>query len=231
MEKTNLLPSIIVNPKKDPIASVIWLHGLGADGHDFENIVPELSLPETLPVRFIFPHAPLRPITLNGGYVMRAWYDIHSLALDQDQDEIGIRTSKQAICALIEQEQQQGILSNRIILAGFSQGGVMALYTGLRYSKPLGGVLALSSYLALDNTLDAEAHAASKDIPIMMAHGTMDPLIPLSLAESSKHLLEKKGYKIEWHTYPMEHTVCSNEILDISEWLKKLYTSKLFENA
>ena len=161
---------------------------------------------------------------------MRAWYDIHSLALDQDQDEIGIRTSKQAICALIEQEQQQGILSNRIILAGFSQGGVMALYTGLRYSKPLGGVLALSSYLALDNTLDAEAHAASKDIPIMMAHGTMDPLIPLSLAESSKHLLEKKGYKIEWHTYPMEHTVCSNEILDISEWLKKLYTSKLFEN-
>jgi len=214
------LDYIEMNPMSDPIASVIWMHGLGADGHDFETIVPELNLPSESPIRFIFPHAPMRPVTLNNGYVMRAWYDIPQMNIREEQDEQGIKASAQLITQLIEQEKKQGLKSEQIILAGFSQGGAMALYTGLRYPEKLGGILALSTYLPLDQKLD-EFSAVNRAIPIMMAHGTMDPLIPLSFAELSRDLLVKAGYQVDWHTYPMQHSVCPQEIQDISAWFQR----------
>ena len=208
----------------DPVSgSVIWLHGLGADGHDFEAIVPELRLPDSLPLRFVFPHAPVRPVTLNGGMSMRAWYDIRQLSGSfNDEDETGIRESEKAICALIENEKKLGMPSDKIILAGFSQGGAMALHTGLRYPEKLAGIIALSAYLPLGNLLLAEVSAANQNIPIMMAHGTSDPLIPLMFAKASSDFLIKHGYQIDWHTYPMQHTVCSQEIRDLSQWLQRI---------
>ena len=220
---TTLLPYVEINPQTAPCSSVIWLHGLGADGYDFVNIVPELQLPKELPVRFIFPHAPKRPITLNGGYIMRAWYDIESLNIQQREDSDGVRKSQQEICALIENEKQLGIDSNKIILAGFSQGGAMALYTGLRYPEPLGGILALSAYLPLANTFPEEVSTANQTIPIMLAHGTMDPLVPIDIGEMTKKHLEKAGYNVEWHTYQMQHQVCQEEINDLAMWLKNRF--------
>lgn len=216
-----MLDYIEIKPKTKALASVIWLHGLGADGHDFVDIVPQLNLPHNLPVRFIFPHAPMRPITINSGYVMRAWYDIKRLdTLREAEDAKGIHDSAKNICALIEHEEQQGIESDKIILAGFSQGGAMALHVGLRYPKKLAGILALSAYLPLADSLPAERADENQNTEIMVIHGTHDPIIPVELAYASKEFLIENGYKIDWRTYSMQHAVCPQEVNDISQKLQ-----------
>jgi phospholipase/carboxylesterase len=215
-------PPIEIETAPQPTASVIWLHGLGADGHDFVPIVPELRLPSDLAVRFVFPHAPHRPVTINRGYVMRAWYDIAETEFGRREDEAGIRESEQTMRALIQRETERGISSERIVLAGFSQGGAVVLHTGLRLPQRLAGILALSTYLPLADTLKAEAHPANADVPIFMAHGTDDPIIPLALGESSADLLTRRGANLEWRTYEMEHSVCLDEIQDIAGWLTRV---------
>lgn len=205
-----------------PDSAVIWLHGLGADGHDFAPVVPELGLPPGAKIRFIFPHAPMLPVTINGGYVMPAWYDVKSLDLSQQEDVPGIRSSQQRLEALIRHEIERGIASTRIVLAGFSQGGAIALHTGLRYAAPLAGVLALSTYLPLPRTLKAEASPANTALPVFMAHGTADSVIPLAHGAASRELLRQEGYPVEWHEYPMTHSVCAEEITDIGTWLTRV---------
>lgn len=214
----NTKPAII-EPPKPATASIIWLHGLGADGHDFEPIVPSLPNQHT---RFIFPHAPERPITINGGMVMPGWYDLYGLDSTAEQDAQGIHESEQLLCQYIAREIEQGIDPQRIILAGFSQGGAIALHTGLRYPQTLGGILALSTYLPLSNTVENEIHTANRKIPIFMAHGEFDPVIPFSYAEKSRTQLEQLGYHIEWHSYQMQHNITPEEIIDISRWLTVL---------
>lgn len=204
-----------------PDAAVIWLHGLGADGHDFEPIVPELRLPATLQLRFVFPHAPVRPVTINQRMRMRAWYDIFQLG-GGPEDEEGIRESASLVQQLIHEQIKLGINTPRIVLAGFSQGGAIALHTALRYSAPLGGVLALSTYLPLGETLKKEMKEANRQTPIFMAHGSHDQVIPLARAEQSRKALANAGYNVEWHTYPMAHSVCSEEIADIASFLAKI---------
>ncbi|TDY03905.1 alpha/beta hydrolase [Thiohalophilus thiocyanatoxydans] len=199
---------------------VIWLHGLGADGHDFEPLVPELGLVDRS-VRFVFPHAPVQPVTLNGGMAMRAWYDIRSPRIQENEDTGGIRASQAMVEALIQQQHQRGIPSHRIILAGFSQGGAIALHTGLRQAEPLGGILALSAYLPLVSELDNERHPASQVTPIFMAHGSDDPVVPLSLAEHACHVLQQADYSVTWKVYPMQHQVHPAEIADIATWLRQ----------
>lgn len=208
----------------EPSHSVIWLHGLGADGYDFEPLVPELNLPSEKPVRFIFPHAPRQPVTINGGMVMRAWYDITGTEMIRQEDDAGIRRSAQAIRDLIQKENDRGVATGNIILAGFSQGGAIALHTGLRYPESLAGILALSTYLPLSAQLDTEAHDANRSTPIFMAHGVYDPVIPLILAESSRSKLQQTGYSVAWHTYPMPHAVSPEEIRDISRWFRERLT-------
>ena len=203
----------------DPAGTVIWMHGLGADGWDFVPIVRELPLPDALQLRFIFPHAVERPVTLNNGYVMRAWYDIAMNDIARLPDEQGIRESQAAIERLIARERDRGIASERIVLAGFSQGGAMALQVGLRHAERLAGVMALSSYLLLQDSLDREAAAANKLTPILMVHGTEDPVIPIQLAEASRVALQSRGYRIDWHTYPMPHSVCAEEVQVIADFL------------
>lgn len=203
-------------------ATVIWLHGLGADGHDFEAIVPELRLPATYKIRFIFPHAPYRPITLNNGYVMRGWYDISSLSFDRQDDEQGIRESAQLIEQLIENEIARGISPSRIILAGFSQGGAVVLHTALRYSQSLGGLMVLSSYLPLANTLAQEATQENRHIPLFMAHGLQDEIVNYQYGVQSRLHLQQAGYAIDWHDYPMGHSVCMEEIRHISQWIQSI---------
>jgi phospholipase/carboxylesterase len=215
----DLLESIQVETAPDPTVAVIWMHGLGADGHDFEPIVPELGLPARPAIRFVFPHAPLRPVTINQGHVMRAWYDIRALAGVRREDETGVRQSAQQVEALIERERQRGIAPGRLVLAGFSQGGAMALHVGLRYHERLAGVLALSCYLPLAATLAAEASAANRAVPIFWAHGVHDPMIPLAMAEQGRQQVAALGYPIEWHQYPMPHSVCAEEIADVARWL------------
>jgi len=215
----DLLESIQVETAPDPTVAVIWMHGLGADGHDFEPIVPELGLPARPAIRFVFPHAPLRPVTINQGQVMRAWYDIRALAGVRREDETGVRQSAQQVEALIERERQRGIAPGRLVLAGFSQGGAMALHVGLRYHERLAGVLALSCYLPLAATLAAEASAANRAVPIFWAHGVHDPMIPLAMAEQGRQQVAALGYPIEWHQYPMPHSVCAEEIADVARWL------------
>jgi phospholipase/carboxylesterase len=202
-----------------PTASVIWLHGLGADGHDFEPIVPELRLPASLQVRFIFPHAPVRPVTLNNGMRMRAWYDIIQLG-GGAEDAVGIRASQGLVEELVRGEKKKGIAEERIVLAGFSQGGAIALHTALRYPVRLAGVLALSTYLPLASMLQGEMNAANRQTPIFMAHGEYDDVIPLRRAEQSASVLKEAGYKVEWHTYPMPHSVCADEIAHIAAFLR-----------
>ncbi len=197
-------------------ASIIWLHGLGADGHDFADAVTALQL---LNVRFILPHAPHRPVTINGGYIMRAWYDLFGLEINSPQDENGIRETQMQIEALIAQEQQRGIAAERIILAGFSQGGAIALHAALRQPQRLAGVLALSTYLPLKPLLAAEKHAANRDLPIFMAHGTFDSVISLEVCEMSVKLLQQQGYPVFWHEYPMAHSVCAKELADIRDFV------------
>ncbi len=200
-------------------AAVVLMHGLGADGHDFESLVPELRLPSSPSVRFVFPHAPVRPVTINGGHRMRAWYDIAGLDRRAVEDDQGIRQSAEAIGELVRREQERGIAADRIVLAGFSQGGAMALFTALRWPERLGGVVALSCYMPLGGTLPAEAHPANAAVPVFMAHGTMDPIVPAALGEGSRDLLRSRGYDVEWRTYPMPHSVCAPEVDDLRSWL------------
>jgi len=215
---TQLLETIEIETGSRPDAAVIWLHGLGADGHDFEPIVPELRLPQRLSIRFIFPHAPVRPVTLNQGMRMRAWYDILQLGGGRE-DEPGIRASQKAVEDLIAREGSRGIAPRRIVLAGFSQGGAIVLQTSLRYPERLAGTLALSTYLPLAGTLAAERSALNRDLPIFMAHGSQDPMIPIDRARFSRDALAALGYPVQWREYPMPHSVCLEELADIATWL------------
>ena len=219
---TELLASIEVETGNDPTHSIIWLHGLGADGNDFVSIVDELHLPPEKSIRFIFPHAPQRPVTINGGYIMRAWYDIYHVDFNHRQDDTGIHASQKEIDTLIDRERQRGIITRNIVLAGFSQGGALVLQTGLRQSQPLAGIIALSCYLPLANTLTSEASSANAGIPILMTHGIHDSVIPITYAIASRDKLLTAGYAVEWHEYPMAHSVCSQEIADIGYWLRHI---------
>jgi phospholipase/carboxylesterase len=214
-----LLDAVEIDPPDAPRACIIWLHGLGADGHDFAPLIPQLGIVREYGVRVVLPHAPERPVTVNDGMVMPAWYDILARDFRRGEDADGIRQSQQQIVALIEREISAGIAPQRIILAGFSQGGAMALHTGLRYPQRLGGVLALSTYLPLPDRLVSEAHPANRDTPILLAHGTFDPVVPLTLAEQTRRILIDNGYPVAWHSYPMQHSVCPDEIRDIRDWL------------
>ncbi len=216
------LDAIEINPKQSANASIIWLHGLGASAEDFLPIVPQLNLPDDHAMRFVFPNAPIQPVTLNGGFPMPAWYDIYGLAGDVRQDEAGIRRTENLVQALIEKEQQRGIKPERIILAGFSQGGAMALHTGLRYPKKLAGIIALSTYLPLADMVANELHPANKDLPILMVHGTDDPVVLPEWAELSRNTLQKLDYKIQWQTYEMAHSFCQEELILIVNWLQKV---------
>lgn len=211
----------------NPKGSVVWMHGLGADCWDFVPVVKELGLPEDLPLRFIFPQAPSRPITINNGHVMPGWYDIAMTQLERKADEGGIRESQGLIDQLIEREISRGVAADKIILAGFSQGGAIALQTALRHPQELGGILALSTYLTLQESLPAEKSAANARIPIFMAHGTQDPVIPLALARASRDKLQEQGYQVEWREYPMPHSVVMEEIEQIGLWLVKRFKSPI----
>ena len=214
----NLSP-IILQTGKQAQRSIIWLHGLGADGQDFVPIVEQLDLP--VPVRFIFPHAPMRPVTINGGFVMRAWYDIVGQSIDAQQDAAGIRASQLLVDMLIAEEVAHGIAPQNIFLAGFSQGGAIALHTALRQTVPLGGVLALSTYLPLAEIAARELREQTKTTGVFMAHGRNDPVVPYALGVASRDALRKFGYTVEWHEYSMQHSVCEEELRDIKAWLKK----------
>ena len=211
----------IVTGSEPPQGSVIWLHGLGADGHDFEPIVPELRLPAELGLRFVFPHAPVRPVTINGGMAMRAWYDIVTLDRDGPVDEAGILDSAAILDRFIARELDRGVAANKIVVAGFSQGGAIALHSGLRSEEQLAGIMGLSTYMPLRSNFADEVQAT--DIPIFMAHGTLDPVLPMFLGRDSADLLIDHGFKIEWHDYPMAHAVCTEEINDIRNWLLSIY--------
>ncbi|MHB8741620.1 MAG: alpha/beta hydrolase [Sulfuricaulis sp.] len=202
-----------------PAASVIWLHGLGADGHDFEALIPELRLPPQPPWRFVFPHAPYRPVTINGGHVMRAWYDIAMTARGFEQNAGQIRESEKILHDLIQAEIERGTPSERIVLAGFSQGGAIALHTGLRYSKPLAGIMSLSAPVPFIEELMSDVNPVNKALPIYMAHGTDDRMIPFSMAQQAHRVMAERGLSIEWHSYVTGHSIASEEILDISRWL------------
>ena len=223
---SNLLNRLEIESAPNPTASVIWLHGLGADGNDFAAIVPELDLSGCQPIRFVFPHAPSIPVTINGGYVMPAWYDIRGANLVQGEDDAGIRQSAQAIEALIAHEVARGIPASRIVLAGFSQGCAMVLHTGLRHPERLAGIMALSGYLPLARTLASERHAANQLTPIFMAHGIADPVVALARAEESRQVLSQLGYALQWHTYPMPHSVHPQEIADMGLFLQSVLASQ-----
>ena len=218
--------NVVLEPAATADAAVIWLHGLGADGYDFVPIVDELRLPPTLAVRFIFPHARPRPVTINNGFVMRAWYDITGLGPDRKEDDAGIRESAGVVNGYIEQQNARGVATERIVIAGFSQGGAIALQASLRYPERLGGVMALSTYLPLRESVAAEASRANKDLPILMCHGLRDPMIAAAIGKASRDQLVSLGYTVEWQSYPMEHQVCMEEVHDISRWLQARLESK-----
>ena len=222
---TTLLETIEVETGKNPTAAVIWMHGLGADGNDFVPVVNELGLSGTPATRFVFPHAPMRPVTINNGHVMRAWYDVSLGDLEgksRRADAVGVHESQEQINALIEREGKRGVAAGKIVLAGFSQGGAIALHTGLRYPEKLAGIMALSTYLPLADSLLQEAAAANKTTPIFMAHGTFDPVVPLMMGTGSMTFMASLGYRVEWKQYPMQHSVCAEEIEDIAKWLKRI---------
>ena len=219
---TSLLPYVELESASQPSAAVIWLHGLGADGHDFASLVPELDLSGCPPIRFIFPHAPSMPVTVNGGYVMPAWYDILGPNLISQQDAAGIQASERAIVALIAHEVARGIPAEHIVLAGFSQGCAMALHTGLRLPHRLAGIMALSGYLPLVDRLAAERHPANAQTPVFMAHGTQDPVVVLARGEASRDALATLGQPVQWHSYPMPHSLHPREIADISAFLAQV---------
>lgn len=220
-----LLETIEIETGPNPSAAVIWMHGLGADGNDFAPIVPELRIANAPAIRFVFPHAPMMPVTINNGYVMRAWYDVSFGDLEgktKQADEKGVRASQAAIGQLIAREAARGIATEKIVVAGFSQGGAIALQTGLRQTEKLAGIMALSTYLPLAQTLAAEAAPANRSIRVFYAHGTHDAVIPIALAQASRETLQTAGYTVEWHEYPMQHSVCVEEIGDISRWLSRV---------
>lgn len=219
---TPLLPRVELESAPQPTAAVIWLHGLGADGHDFAGLVPELDLSNCPPIRFVFPHAPSMPVTVNGGYVMPAWYDILGPDLVSQQDAAGIQASERAIVALIAQEVARGIPAERIVLVGFSQGCAMALHTALRLPQKLAGIMALSGYLPLADRLTAERHPANGSTPVFMAHGTQDPVVVIARGEASRDALAELGQPVEWHSYPMPHSLHPREITDISAFLARV---------
>jgi phospholipase/carboxylesterase len=216
-----LLDGVEIETGPEPKSSVIWLHGLGADGHDFEAVVPELVRPGERALRFVLPHAPIRPVTINGGMKMRAWYDIVGFDRHAAQDEAGIRASAAAIHALIRRENQRGVASERIVLAGFSQGGALALFTGTRATEKLAGIIGLSCYLLLAATLAAERSAVNQTTPIFVAHGTRDPVVDVRLGEETRHVLENHDYSVTWHSYPIPHSVCPEELGDVGAWLRR----------
>jgi len=213
------LDAIEIETAPDPRASIIWMHGLGADGSDFAPLAGEIELP--VAVRYVFPHAPMMPVTINGGYVMRAWYDISDAAIRRE-DEAGVRASQRLVEQWLAREHARGVDAGRIVLAGFSQGGAIALQAGLRQPQRLAGIMALSTYVPLADTLAAEANAASRGVPIFMAHGSADPMIAHARALASRDLLLQQGYAVEWHEYPMEHSVCPQEIAHIGAWLRRV---------
>jgi phospholipase/carboxylesterase len=214
--------TVEVETGRDPAGSVIWLHGLGADGHDFEPIVPDLVRPGDRALRFVFPHAPIRPVTLNGGFAMRAWYDIVALDRSGPEDESGVRGAEATVASLIRRENARGIPSERIVLAGFSQGGAVALFAGTRYPQKLAGLMGLSCYLVLARRLAAERAAANQGTPVFLAHGLQDPVVAPSLGEDARRDLSAAGYAVEWHTYGMPHSVCPQEVADIATWLRRV---------
>jgi len=218
---SQVLDAIEIETRPQPDAAVIWLHGLGADGHDFEPIVPELRLPASLRIRFVFPNAPLRAVTINGGMRMPAWYDILQLG-GGAEDEAGILASQAQVEQLMAREQARGVPLPRIVLAGFSQGGAIVLHTGLRQPAPIAGIVALSTYLPLAGKLAAERSSASAGVPVFMAHGRHDPMIQMSRALASREALEKLGYKVEWREYAMPHSVCAEEIADLAAFLVRI---------
>ncbi|GLQ88420.1 alpha/beta hydrolase [Dyella flagellata] len=215
----SLLPAVENETAANPLYSIIWLHGLGADGHDFAPIVPELVSPDWPALRFVFPHAPVRPVTINNSMAMRAWYDIYSFEPGAPQDEQGTREAITQVEALIAREHERGVPSERILLAGFSQGGAIALAAGLRHARKLAGVIALSTYLPIAHTLAGERSAANTGVPIFWGHGSFDPVVVLQRGVDSRTALEALGYKVDWHTYPMPHAVHPEEIADLRRWI------------
>lgn len=218
----NPLECVIVETGPNPTFSIIWMHGLGADGHDFEPLVPEIVEPGMRSIRFVFPHAPVRPVTINNGYRMRAWYDIVGIDRRSAEDFDGVRASAEAIGALIRRENDSGIPTSRIAIAGFSQGGAMALHIATRAAEKFAGVIALSCYLPFARQFATERGNANLATPIYMAHGTQDPVVPFQLGEDSKRVLEGTGYKVEWHAYPMPHSLCQEEVADLRAFLKRI---------
>jgi len=216
-----LLDAVEIQTGARPTGTVLWLHGLGADGHDFEPLVPELVRADERPLRFLFPHAPVRPVTINGGMAMRAWYDIVTFDRAR-QDEAGIRASGAAVAALLRRENERGIPTSRIVLAGFSQGGAISLFAGLRYPEALAGIMGLSCYLPLDASLAGERAAANQHTPIFLAHGRQDAVVDFRAGSESRQLLEAAGYAVQWHAYPMAHSVCPQEVADIATWLRQV---------
>ena len=218
----SLLDSLEITTGPNPQRSVVWLHGLGADGNDFAPIVPELDLAGLPDIRFVFPHAPVQPVTINGGMAMRSWYDILVTDLVRQEDAAGIRRSEAAVRALIARENARGVPTSRIVLAGFSQGCAMTLHTGLRLEEKLAGMIGLSGYLPLLDLAAAERHAANADTPIFLAHGTFDPVVALPRAQATLAQLQALGHDVRWHTYPMPHSVCAPEIADIAAFLREV---------
>ena len=216
------IETIEIETRPSPSHSIIWLHGLGADGNDFVPVVEQLRLPN-LGIRFIFPHAPMMPVTINGGFVMRAWYDILEAGLARTmEDERGLRASQARVNSLVASEADRGVPPSRVVIAGFSQGGAIALQTGLRYPSKLAGIMALSAYLPLAAKLTAERSSANQTTPVFMAHGIHDEIVPESLGAASRDVLVQSGYSVEWHRYPMMHSVCDEELVDVSAWLSKI---------
>ncbi|MEC7231682.1 MAG: alpha/beta hydrolase-fold protein [Planctomycetota bacterium] len=220
---STLLDCVVLEPGRPADAAVIWLHGLGASGHDFPPVVAELGLPEDHAIRFVFPHAPRIPVTINGGMVMPAWYDILNMDFDQRRvDEDGVRASAARLEDLVARERERGIPAARMVLAGFSQGGAIALHTGLRHQERLAGVLALSTYLAVDGDVEGERAAANLDVPILQCHGSEDPMVSMAKGEAARDRLRALGYEVEWEDYPMQHQVCMEEIERIGAWLRRV---------
>ena len=215
------LETVEVVTGPEPSAAIVWLHGLGADGHDFEPLVPQLSWPGSPVIRYVFPHARVRPVTINGGMPMRAWYDIVSLSAGRDSDRAGIEDSIAQATALIDRERERGIPASRIVVAGFSQGGAIALHAALRYPKALAGLVALSTYLLLESELGRLEPGANAQLPVFAAHGTADPMVPCFMGEAAAEYLNRRGHPVEWHRYAMPHAVCPEEVSDLLSWLRQ----------
>ena len=225
----NTLETVEVGGGETPDGSVIWLHGLGADGHDFEPIVPELNLDRQADIRFVFPHAPVRPVTINGGVPMRAWYDVMSLDRSGPQDEAGIRESAASLLQLIEREKERGVAASRIVLAGFSQGGAIAMHAAMRFPHELAGLMVLSAWMPLESTIDAEVVKSSgsqpRDLAVLMAHGSFDPILPIAAGQHARDIMRKAGFTVQWYEYPMAHAVCAEEISEIRKWFVNVYST------